>query len=360
MTEVSVVICGVRLRVRSDSDDIAKLVLEICRHYSSGRAVSDSAFAVHIMTPCAWVDQPGAERLCEEFPGDPGAPCNCAEDDRGLYYRDDHVCWHMTNTHCSCILRPESWPSVLQSHNLMYYHVFRSVLREVLWRRHRFWLHAAAFAHRSLGNALVLGERNSGKSTLSLGVLLSGHKLLTDDTVVFTTLADHEWGLQTPRQELHLHPSLATTYSAFLGVTDLSSYLPGESKVAVGMARLRAESRLSTIRGGVDALLFLRSVSEAPSHLVRIGPREALWRLASHAYPGLCRCDRDGRARLLDSLASCTRRAAAFELFVGSDCRGDPAQLAALLDAHPDAKGVAERVTTAGAGSAPTRGGTYP
>ena len=189
--------------------------------------------------------------------------------------------------------------------------------------------HAACVVRDGHG-CLVVGESDSGKSTLALRLVEQGWAPLTDDSVLLRRGAggveahalrrdfcvDPEAEALFPRVVDHWEPHLADARKRRLRVRSLYP------------------DRTAT-RCTPRTVLFPRVVPQAESRLVPVGPKATLLALLRHTGAPAW-LDAPAAAAHLADLAGLADQARGYRLLAGRDLRDDPAAAAALARAILD------------------------
>jgi hypothetical protein len=131
----------------------------------------------------------------------------------------------------------------------LYYFLVHPLLVHVQALFHRLHLHGACICVENKG-MVVLGPRNSGKTTLSMIALLEGHRLLTDDCIfVDRQLCAHSF----PRP-LHISPALGESLHIGDRIESCEPYMSDVIERNYRMEFYHPEQMLQT--QSIDALLF--------------------------------------------------------------------------------------------------------
>jgi hypothetical protein len=238
----------------------------------------------------------------------------------GLLYRDKFASWLLRDNDCHCLFKMQQWLADGFGYHPFYYFVWRTMFLEGLWQRERFWLHAAAIGHRTLGSILVVGNSNHGKSTISMAFCEVGHRLLTDDSVVFSPGHSEFHALQ---RDCQLDRTLGARIATLQGIEKNKPFAATSFKVPVRIDDYYPDASVEKL-SGVDAIVFPMIIESQQTAIEPLGSFEAFWRLLCHAYSGLW--DPTGRItdRILRSFAGMVANAPAFALFCGEDAYERP------------------------------------
>ena len=185
-------------------------------------------------------------------------------------------------------------------------------------------MHAACLVRRGHG-LLLLGESDSGKSTLAMRLVERGWGYLSDDSVL---LSRSERGVEARplRRDFCLDPEAETVFPQVA-----AHWQPHLADVRKRRLRIRdLYPHQAASRCTLRTLLFPRIVSEARSRLVPLDQKAALMGLLHHSG-ALAVLDAPTAAAHLDDLGALTRQARSYTLLAGRDLRDDPAAAAALL-----------------------------
>ena len=207
-------------------------------------------------------------------------------------------------------------------------HPFLTIpLQEMLKRRGRYMVHAAALGNRGRG-VLLAGGSGAGKTTLALALLRGGWDFLGDDTVFLSRRGDLWQGLAFPDEVDATPQTLA--------------FFPELSRATAGVgAGYRHKHPLDVAAlYGVPAtwdceprmLVFPQPGAQEISEWSSLSRGEALVHLASNVV----RTDPAASQRHLDALAGLVRQCTCFRLKTGRDFAELPTSIREALWAAPE------------------------
>jgi hypothetical protein len=204
------------------------------------------------------------------------------------------------------------------------FYAFQAALRRIAL----YEMHAGAVVEPDSGDGVLLaGVSNSGKSTLTLRLVQSGWRYLTDDTMLlsesFGTVEAHAFRRYFSFPEplldaLHVPHAESALKEALPAFPDK---LPLDPSVAF-------PGRLSE-RCVPRALCFPEVTGESESRLQRLTQAEAMMRLVEQC-PWSC-YDRQSSQHYLKVLSLLSRQANSYRLFAGRDILDDEGRAAALM-----------------------------
>jgi hypothetical protein len=203
---------------------------------------------------------------------------------------------------------------------------FQAALR----RAGRYELHAAAVAEPASGAGLLLiGESNSGKSTLTLKLAQAGWRYLSDDTLLLS-MADDAVEAHAFRRYFSFPDSLLKTMTLPRAEAAMRAAVPlfpdkrplDPDVVFPGQFRARCTPR---------ALCFPEITGEAESRLLPLAPAQVMARLIEQC-PWSC-YDRQSSAHHLELLSTLARQADSFVLLAGRDILDEEGRAEALVRA---------------------------
>ena len=113
----------------------------------------------------------------------------------------------------------------IRTPNSLYYHFLDPMLKNVFRRKGVICLHGAGALIQGRG-IIFLGNRNAGKSTISILNLLNGGKFLTDDVIYLDGGMAH-----TIYRPIHIDPKFAETIGIGGRIDINDKYLDKESEV---------------------------------------------------------------------------------------------------------------------------------
>ena len=220
MLELSFVICGVRVVVRTNDRRIFDLLApSFVAHHDKDQNI-ESEVTYWIVTSSSHIPHPVAKRLLdlEQSALPLHEPYLYKRRSEGVFYKDKYAAWHLRSGDCYCIFDLNFWIEKGYNYNDFFYLIFRTMFYEGLWQQSRFWLHAAGIQHQIFGPILVVGDRHHAKSTISIAFCDAGHQILTDDTIFFTDNCQKDYEFRTLQLDFHLGPDLAWNIKTLSGI----------------------------------------------------------------------------------------------------------------------------------------------
>lgn len=112
-----------------------------------------------------------------------------------------------------------------------YYRILFPALSQAFAVLHIARLHGALLFDESIGVVLLLGDRGTGKSSVTAAWLEEGASVSTDDVTLLVNW-NGELGCYGVHRELHVDPSLARYLPRVVGLRESKEYLPGAGRVA--------------------------------------------------------------------------------------------------------------------------------
>jgi hypothetical protein len=185
-------------------------------------------------------------------------------------------------------------------------HLFFSVsLLELLKRRGRFALHAAAVATAGRG-VLIAGAAGAGKTTLSLAAARAGWDFMGDDVALIKAAQDGALTLVGFPDQLDLVPDAARFFA------DLAPTFAGRGPGVGGKHSLRPRDVVRRVVWSATPalLIYPRIVSHGPPTVRPLTADDALVALV----PNVIRTQPAASQRHLDALAALARASPAFAL----------------------------------------------
>lgn len=110
-----------------------------------------------------------------------------------------------------------------------YYNFFHPILLELMYQNNIFYCHGAGVQHNQMGNIFFLAPRGGGKTTISLAMIENGHKILSDDTLLFNF---KNRKVYTLLRAFHVDSRLIQL-TTMKNQSELRDYLPGSNKKKV-------------------------------------------------------------------------------------------------------------------------------
>ena len=325
MLEISVIICGVRVVMRTDDIRIFNLLAPSFADHHDNEQNINSEVTYWIVTSSSHIHHPVVRTLLDSQ--QPVLPDNESHIYKrisdGIFYKDKYASWYMQSGACYCVFNLNFWIESGYNYNEFFYLIFRTMFYEGLWQQSRFWLHAAAIQHHRFGPILLVGDRYHAKSTISIAFCDAGHQLLTDDTIFFTCDRQSVCEFRTLQRELHLDPELAMKIKTLSGIESRMPYADGETKVTVGLREFFPDAIINHITGA-KVVIFPQIVESSLTRVVPLETIEVFWRLLCHSYTGLLDLNATITQSFLWGLQNIIKDSVSFALLCGTDCYKDP------------------------------------
>lgn len=170
-----------------------------------------------------------------------------------------------------------------------YYNYLHPLMLEIWFQNGLFYCHGAGILHRKLGPLILIGPRGSGKTTLTLFFLKNGHRILSDDTLLFR-LNGRNVKIFSLLRPLHADPTL----TKILGMEDQfrnkNEYLPNANRVALNANILFAGQIINQL-DWPKAIIFPQ-INSGITSIKDAHPILAVLRILTQCYPGLQRKER--------------------------------------------------------------------
>jgi hypothetical protein len=223
--------------------------------------------------------------------------------------------------------RGEAWlaPSFMNQPRLLQRHLWAFSLLTLLRPLGLYSLHAAGLVSRSGEGLLLIGRPGSGKSTLTLGLVLQGWGYLSDDAVLLHRRVEGVEALAC-RQPFYVDTHAAVASTALL----LGEMVPDTAGGWKRRVHIREVYPGQSVARCLPRVLLFTSIIPRPDSRIRpVDPHRALRHLLAESGPQLF--DRRTMPRHLDVLARLVRQTATYELHAGLNLYHHPARLAELL-----------------------------
>ena len=149
----------------------------------------------------------------------------------------------------------------------LYYHLFSPVIKKTLCYKGLFYLHGACLEINNKG-IIFLGERNAGKSTLSILELLEGNRFLTDDCIFL----DDFMKAKSIYRPIHIDPNMGEMLKISDRISVDDKYLSKEKEVNYYPQKFHKEQLIQQLK--VDAIVFLHLSKDKESNLVSMKPEQ--------------------------------------------------------------------------------------
>jgi len=149
----------------------------------------------------------------------------------------------------------------------LYYHFFFPVIKKTLCYKGLFYLHGACIEINNKG-IIFLGERNAGKSTLSILELLEGNRFLTDDCIFL----DDFMKAKSIYRPIHIDPNMGETLKISDKISPDDKYLSKENEVNYYPQKFHKDQLIKHLK--VDAIVFLHLSNDKESNLVSMKPEQ--------------------------------------------------------------------------------------
>lgn len=333
MLELSFVICGVRVVVRTNDRRIFDLLApSFVDHHDKDQKI-ESEVAYWIVTSSSHIPHPVAKCLLDfEQSALPNhEPYLYKRTSEGVFYKDKYASWYLGSGFCYCIFDLDFWIETGYGYNDFYYLIFRTMFYEGLWQRSRFWLHASGIQHQIFGPILFVGDRHHAKSTISIAFCDAGHQLLTDDTIFFTDSQAGICEFHTLQREFHLEPDLGTKIKRLSKIRFRPPYDDEATKVSVGFREFFPDCIIDRMLGA-RAIIFPQIIECPTSRAISLGRFEAFWRLLCHSYTGLFDPESTITPRFLRCLRNIVEKSVSFVFLCGTDCYEEPSLYVKIIE----------------------------
>lgn len=223
------------------------------------------------------------------------------------------------------LLLSESLVGTPRRLNSVLYFALTFPLLAVLQRHDLFAVHGAALALSESRGLLLVGDSDTGKSTLTMTLISAGWRYLSDDSF-FLRPVDQDAVEALPfRRDFGLDPDARAMFPEIgaVGATQLTD----PEKLRVRASALFPDQQIPRCRPTV--LLFPGITGNPTSELHPLGKTEALRRLMTQS--SFVDLDAELARRQLETLQQTVRQAESFELAAGRDVKGNPDAADALL-----------------------------
>ena len=224
------------------------------------------------------------------------------------------------NGKCTGVLNEDFWEQPLEYQREYFLLSFLMLLQP----KRRYGLHANVIENDNIGY-IIAGPAGSGKTTLTLSMVLSGWKLLSDDANI---LYDTPQGIYA----YALRRGLSCTTDTLKHFPELSAAADESPNLSEGKKLLDIESLIPesvTPRCMPRVLLFPEITSERTSQLISIGDTEAMIALIEQS-PGIMTYHHL-IVKQMGVLNSLLQQTHSYRLILGSDLFDSPETVSDLL-----------------------------
>lgn len=205
------------------------------------------------------------------------------------------------------------------------YFVLTFALLGLLQRRAMFAVHGAALGLDESRGLLLIGESDTGKSTLAMTLVRSGWRYLSDDSIFLCPNGDDPTEAIPFRRDFGFDADAEELFPELRGTTE--TQLTDERKRRVRVDALYPRQFLE--RCIPRAIVFPTVAPEEVSRLSDIRPTDALRRLMTQS--SFVDMDAELARNQMDVLQRTIRQCRCLELVAGADLKGVPEAADALL-----------------------------
>ena len=157
----------------------------------------------------------------------------------------------------------------------LYYHLLSPIIKKTLCSSGLVYFHGACFEMGQRG-LVFLGERNAGKSTLSILELLDGNKFLTDDCIFL----DEDMVAKSLYRPIHIDPQMGEVLKISDRISPDDKYLSKEKEVNYYPQKYHKSQIVQQLE--VDAIIFLHLSDNEESKVIPLTPEQVAERIGNY------------------------------------------------------------------------------
>jgi len=180
---------------------------------------------------------------------------------------------------------------------------------------------------------IVSGNAGSGKTTLTLALILSGFKFLSDDTIFLRLGGDGDVEALGFARDFHLATDLVEGQEHLRRFKDLPDYSARRDRKLLAPDRYFPGKRLDGLTN--PRVILFPWIRAGGSGLEPVSMAEAMTILLPQSLSVMM--NPETAAAHLEALKRLARHGRAFRLFTGPEVKGDPASARALVERARDA-----------------------